>query len=61
MSKPALVPCKFCDEKEDLEVMDCTVCWVECNTCKCRGPVSMLKEVAIKNWNGENKELGKKK
>lgn len=61
MSDKPIAPCKFCGEAKELKAMDCGDCWVECDVCKARGPIALFKDLAIANWNGENKELGKKR
>ena len=51
MTTTNLVPCRFCEEKKELEVMRAGVCWVECAICKCRGPIELFEKDAIESWN----------
>lgn len=43
--------CRFCGEKKDLKLMSVGVCFVECEVCRCRGPVEMFEVDAIDSWN----------
>jgi hypothetical protein len=56
MPKLNLRACRFCEENEKIIPMECGVCWVECESCKSRGPVKTFKSDAIEAWNNEAKD-----
>jgi len=50
--KEAMLPCAFCGEAEDIELVNgLTTSWGECNVCKMTGPYADSTVEAIMKWN----------